>query len=169
MLGNRYTLLLTAEDSGGAFSLLKVVVPAGRNSSLHTHAHEDETFLVIEGEVEFSTGGQTIHARPGSVVFGPRGVSHSFCNVGTGDACLLCMITPGGLERFLTDAGVPACDRALPPPAPTPEDMERVRWAALRYGIEVHDPGERDEFATRLPPSGISSQMGRMDDTHYLA
>ncbi|MBV9748939.1 MAG: cupin domain-containing protein [Acetobacteraceae bacterium] len=169
VLGSRYTLLLTAEDSGGAFSLLKVVVPAGRGSPLHTHAHEDETFHVIEGEVEFSTGGQAIHARLGSVVFGPRGVSHSFCNVGTENACLLCIITPGGLERFFMDGGVPAWDRASPPPAPTPEDIERVRWAALKYGLELHDPDEHEELASPLSSSGIPSQRRRIDDARHLA
>ncbi len=105
----------------------------------------------------------------GSVVFGPRGVSHSFCNVGTDDACLLCMITPGGLERFFTDAGVPAWDRASPPPAPTQEDRERVHWVGLKYGIEFHDPVEHDELPSPLPPSGIPSHMRRIDDARHLA
>ncbi len=155
VLGSRYTLLLTAEDSGGAFSLIELVVPAGRGLPLHTHRREDETFRVLEGEVEFSAGGQTTHARLSSVVFGPRGIPHSFHNVGTGDACLLCMVTPGGLERFLTEAGVPAWDRTTPPPAPTPEDIERLRRAALKHDIEVHDPGDNGEAASILPPSGF--------------
>ena len=169
VLGSRYTLLLTAEDSGGALSLIKLVVPAGRGAPLHTHKHEDETFHVVEGEVDFTTGGQAIHARLGSVVFGPRGVSHSFCNVGSGDACLLCMITPGGLERFFTDAGVPAWDRALPPPAPMPEDIERLRLAAVKYGIDVHDPGSDGELASRLPSSGCPSHVGYIGGAPHVA
>lgn len=169
VMGSRYTLLLTAEDSGGAFSLLKLVVPAGRGAPLHTHTHEDETFHVTVGEVEFSTGGQAIHARLGSVVFAPRGVSHGFFNVGTEDACLLCMITPGGLERFYTDAGVPAWDRASLPPAPTPEDIERLRWAALRYSIEVHGADDGSDPATDLSPFGIAPQRGCIEGARHLA
>ncbi len=169
LLGSRYTILLTAEDCGGAFSLLKLVVPPGRGSPLHTHTQEDETFHVVEGEVEFSTGGQALQARLGSVVFGPRGVSHGFCNVGSRDASLLCMITPGGLERFFMDAGVPACDRASLPPAPTPEDIERLRRAAPRHGIEVHDLDDSYELTGWLPPSALPPHIGQVGDAHRRA
>ena len=140
VLGNRYTFLIVAEDSAGVFSLAEIVVPPRRGTPLHTHRREDETFHVIEGEVEFTAGGQTFHAQPGSVVFGPRGVPHSFCNVGDLNARMLCVATPGGLERFFTEAGVPASDRTSVPPAPTPEDIERLRQAAPNHGIEAHDP-----------------------------
>jgi quercetin dioxygenase-like cupin family protein len=138
--GCRYTLVITAEDSGGALSLFEIAVPPGRGVPLHTHRREDETFWVAEGEVAFSAGGQAIQARPGSVVFAPRGVAHSFYNVGSGDARLLCAAMPGGLERFFTEAGVPAQDRTSVPPAMAPEDGARLLRAALDHGIEVQGP-----------------------------
>jgi quercetin dioxygenase-like cupin family protein len=143
VLGCRYTLLMTADDSGGAVSLVECTLPAGRGAPLHTHRREDETFHVVEGEVAFSVGGQAIHAQPGSVVFAPRGVAHGFHNVGAGAARLLCAAMPGGLERFFTEAGVPAQDRTSLPPLPTPEDIERLLRAAPIHGIEVHEPYHR--------------------------
>ncbi len=137
VLGNRYTLLLTSQDSGGACSLFEVAVAPGRGVALHTHKREDETFHVLEGEIEFSAGGQPIHAEPGSVVFAPRGVAHGFQNVGTAEARLLCLATPGGLEQFFTEAGVPAGDRTSLPPAPTLEDIQRLLQATLNHGIEI--------------------------------
>jgi quercetin dioxygenase-like cupin family protein len=138
--GCRYTLLVTAEDSGGAASLFEIAVPQGHGALLHMHRREDETFHVVEGEVAFSAGGQAIQARPGSVVFAPRGVAHSFYNVGAGEARMMCTATPGGMERFFTDAGVPAQDRTSVPPVMTPEDGARLLRAALEHGIEVQGP-----------------------------
>ena len=137
VLGSRYTLLLTSEDSGGACSLFEVVVAPGRGPALHVHRREDETFHVLAGEIEFNAGGQPIHAEPGSVVFAPRGIAHGFHNVGTDEARLLCLAMPGGLEQFFTEAGVPAGDRTSLPPTPTPEDIQRLLQAALNHGIEA--------------------------------
>lgn len=167
VLGCRYTLLLTSEDSGGAFSLFEFVVAPGRGAPLHTHGREDETFHVLEGEVEFNAGGQVIHAEPGSVVFAPRGVAHGFRNVGIAEARLLCLITPGGLEHFFTEAGVPAWDRTSLPPAPTAEDIARLLAAALDHGIEVHEACS-GEAAGTLPLSEPSSQVEYTVDAHCL-
>jgi hypothetical protein len=45
---------------------------------LHVHHFEDEGFYIIEGEMTFDVGEQTIKARPGSFLFGPKDVPHAF-------------------------------------------------------------------------------------------
>ena len=44
VLGDRYTLLLSAEETGGAYSLFDFEVPPGRGSPPHIHSREDESF-----------------------------------------------------------------------------------------------------------------------------
>lgn len=39
----------------------------------HTHSREDETFQVLEGEYEVTVVGMTLHAKPGTTLFAPRG------------------------------------------------------------------------------------------------
>jgi hypothetical protein len=48
---------------------------------------------------------------------------------------MLAVITPGGLESFFLEAGEPATDDSSPPPGPP--DIEKVRAAAAKYGVEI--------------------------------
>ena len=41
----------TAEETDGAFILFEDRMPRGKTTPLHTHPHEDETFIVLEGEI----------------------------------------------------------------------------------------------------------------------
>jgi quercetin dioxygenase-like cupin family protein len=43
----------------------------------HIHSREDESFFVLEGEVEFQVGDEKITARSGTFIQGPRGIAHS--------------------------------------------------------------------------------------------
>ena len=62
---------------------------------LHVHHREDETFIVLEGEIEFNIGGQRIEAGPGTTVFGPRDVPHAYI-VRKGPSRMLFLFTPAG-------------------------------------------------------------------------
>ena len=101
--------ILSAEATGGAFSLFEIVSPPGDRVPLHIHTREDEAFLVLEGEIELTVGDAVHRLRPGSVVFGPRGIAHSFCNPCTVTSRMLVMTTPGGFERFFAE-----CHERLP-------------------------------------------------------
>lgn len=137
VMGDRYTVLLTAGETGGQFSLFDFEVPAGRGSPQHIHRREDETFVVVEGELEFTVAGEARRAEPGDVVLGARGLAHNFRNVGTGTARLLVITTPGGLEKFFAAAGVPAGERGKTPPLPNDEDKARMLRVAPEHGIEM--------------------------------
>ena len=140
MVGDRYTVMLSAEETGGAFALLDFEVSPGCGSPPHTHTREDESFRILEGEVEFHIGAEMIVARPGDVVFGPRGVPHWFHNATGAVARMMCIVTPGGLEGFFLAAGVPATDLSRTPPAPGPEDFARLLRLAPDYGIVIPPP-----------------------------
>ena len=43
----------TAKQTGNAFGLIEVLTPVGPASPYHVHHAEDETFYVLEGELEF--------------------------------------------------------------------------------------------------------------------
>jgi quercetin dioxygenase-like cupin family protein len=95
------------------------VAGAGRTkrqcSAPHIHHREDETFYVLEGEITFSIGDRTIKATPGTMVFAPRDVVHSF-TIDSEQVRILVMSTPAGVEDFFKECSVPAPSMTLPPP-----------------------------------------------------
>ena len=60
----------------------------------HTHGDHADTFYVLEGEVEFTVGDDTVRAGPGTVVCAPPGARHGFRNGGSGRARVLNIHAP---------------------------------------------------------------------------
>ena len=129
---------LTAEDSGGALSIIEVTEPPNAAAPLHVHHAEDETFYILEGEVVFELGGERRPAAAGDVVFGPRGVPHRY-EVGGDGARMLFVLTPGGFETVVRAMSVPATERRLPGRVHEPADPEAAWAAALARQVEVID------------------------------
>src|SRR5215467_5237634 len=76
--GSVMTFLATGEDTHGQFALIEAVARIGNVHPPHIHHQEDEIFYVLEGEIVVSVGGRTIKGTPGTTVFLPRDVPHSF-------------------------------------------------------------------------------------------
>ena len=47
----------------------------------HTHDDHTDSFLVLEGEVEFTAGDETVRVGPGTIVAAPPGARHGFRGV----------------------------------------------------------------------------------------
>jgi quercetin dioxygenase-like cupin family protein len=98
--GQDARILLSAADTGGTHTLIELTVPPRDGPPPHIHTNEDETFIVLEGVLDFTIDGQTRRVGPGACIFGPRGVPHTFKCLGSCRARLLVLTTPGGFERF---------------------------------------------------------------------
>jgi quercetin dioxygenase-like cupin family protein len=76
-LGVRF--MVEGAQSGGTFALVEHPIgPRVLAAPLHTHEREDEYTYVLEGEVGVQVGDEVLIARPGDLVFKPRGVPHAF-------------------------------------------------------------------------------------------
>jgi mannose-6-phosphate isomerase-like protein (cupin superfamily) len=108
------TIKATAEQTDGRYALVEILAPDGYGSVVHVHHQEDEGFYILEGEMTFYVGEQTIKARPGSFLFGPKDVPHAF-TVDSGPAKLLFVFSPAGLEAGIREmrAGT-VTDRSTP-------------------------------------------------------
>ena len=137
-LQNRMTLKATAESTGGAYGLLESVIAPGASPPLHVHHLEDEAFFVIEGELTFRYDDRDIAAGPGTFIFLPREVPHTFVVEGYTPARVLTLMSPGGGERFFFDGGRPPENEGLPPAGPP--DIARMKAAAERYQSEIIGP-----------------------------
>ena len=134
--GDAYRFLVTGAESGGAYFAMEAIVPPGGGPPPHIHRHEDETFYVLEGEVEFLLGDRTFPGSPGDFVNVPRGTLHRFHNPGSATARLILTFTPAGIERFFEETLERADDLDQSPPDNIELVAARYAEAAPRYGIE---------------------------------
>jgi quercetin dioxygenase-like cupin family protein len=103
----------------------------------HTHRHEDETFLVSEGELLFTIGEKTLTATPGTVVYAPRGIRHHY-QIRSDWARFTMIITPGQFAGYFWELTEDASTDELPPcpgGPPTAGEIARRQQLAAAYGI----------------------------------
>jgi quercetin dioxygenase-like cupin family protein len=134
-LGELLTLYATAEQTGGAFSLMEERLPKGAEPPPHVHRREDESFFVLDGELRVRVGEAVLDAGPGTFVFCPRDVPH-LLTVLSDEVRMLTLCTPGGVERLFVELGEPARSRTVPTGESEP-DVERIVTLAAHYGAEV--------------------------------
>jgi quercetin dioxygenase-like cupin family protein len=118
-------------ERGGGFSLVEhPIAPRALAAPMHTHTHEDEYSYVLEGEVGVQVGDEVRVAKPGDLVFKPRGVPHAFWNAGEAPARLLEIISPAPFSRYFEE---------LEPLFSGPEGPDFAAIAALqeRYGLTM--------------------------------
>lgn len=139
LVGDTYTILLSGAQTGGAFTLLEAIVPPDTGPPPHHHNAEDETFILLEGKVTFSVGDEVIDALPGTTVFVPRGVVHSFKNVHTGNAKMLFMYNPPGMEGMFTEIGHPGTRNVQAPPL-SMADVEAMIGVSGKYKFTIVPP-----------------------------
>lgn len=85
--GETLRFVKSAADTDGEYVLVEVVVePGGAVAAAHIHPYQSETFEILEGEVGFKVGGETIVAGPGETVRVEPGAPHKFWNAGETDA-----------------------------------------------------------------------------------
>jgi quercetin dioxygenase-like cupin family protein len=127
-----YATTLAKGDSAGLIGIFESRVPAGEGPPLHVHHNEDEVLHILEGQYEFWLDGATSKGGPGTSVFLPRGVPHSFRVLGDKPGRNLAIVTPGGFESFFGEAA--ARDLLIP------RDMAELIELASRYGLEFLGP-----------------------------
>jgi quercetin dioxygenase-like cupin family protein len=128
-LGGDITFIVRGEQSNGAMSALEAINRPGEGPPLHVHTREDETVYVLEGEFRWRLGDRVSVSGPGSFVFIPRGVPHTWQIIGEGNGRMLVTFFPAGMEGFF--------DRLA---SMTEFDLDTFRAAAAAHGMEVVGP-----------------------------
>jgi len=133
--GGVYKIVATAAETRNTHFAFEAIEPPGGGPPLHTHANEDEFFLVLEGEMTFYVGGKVTRAIEGQTAFVPRRVPHCFKNCSKRESRVLVMFTPGNIEGFFEYGNLPA--GTIPK-----DELLLARWNALapQYGLEVLGP-----------------------------
>lgn len=137
VLGAPYVVKASSAETGNSFCCIECTVPPGSGVPPHTHAHEDEAFYVLAGEIILDSADRTAPLRleTGAFFFGPRGCRHAFRNEGSMDARLLVFCTPGaGIERMFTEMDATGRRASGAPP------MEEILAIAAGAGVAIAPP-----------------------------
>src|SRR5215472_8772809 len=133
------SILLSGEDTGGAYCLLDMRVAPGKGVPRHTHTREDEALFVLSGELEATVGDEVFTLTAGETLIAPRNIPHQLRNSGNVTNHYRIMLSPSGLEEFLKATSVPAPDDAIAPSEPPPVAVRNVFKLAADYGIQFEN------------------------------
>ena len=146
VVGDTYRILLSGQQTEGTHAIIDMLIPPQGGPGPHAHTAIQESFYVVEGEIEFKSESQTYTAGQGSFVNIPLGGAvHSFKNKTDQLAHLICIIVPSGLDEFFTKIGEPVESGAFLASSPmTPEKQKQLEEIAERYGQELFPPNYLD-------------------------
>lgn len=117
--------------------VVDITANAGCEPPMHVHDHEDESFIVLEGAVTFFAGDEVIDAGPGTHVYAPRGIAHTYA-VRSGVARMIVTASPSGFVEML-DAVNEEFGGTMPA-APAPEHFPLLGATLARFGITIVGP-----------------------------
>ena len=140
VVGDTYTILLTAKDTAGRFCLIDMHVPPGGGPPPHRHDFE-ETFTLLEGELDVTFRGAKQVVRAGETINVPANAPHQFHNSSSRPARMLCICSPAGQEEFFLEVGVPVATRTTPPP-----ELDAAAQAEFRAKAAALAPKYRTEL-----------------------
>ena len=106
------------------------------------HRHDfEETFTILEGELEFTFRGAEKTLGSGATIHIPANAPHQFRNSSTKPARLHCICSPAGQEEFFMKVGVPVATRTTPPPR-----LDEAGEGEFRAKAEALAPAYRTEL-----------------------
>jgi quercetin dioxygenase-like cupin family protein len=83
LVGDTYTITVTGEQTDGRFCVIDMHIPPGGGPPPHRHDFE-ETFILLEGEMEATFRGKKSIVRAGDTLNIPANAPHQFHNASTG-------------------------------------------------------------------------------------
>jgi quercetin dioxygenase-like cupin family protein len=138
--GGAYRIVISGEETDGDFAVIEMTVPPGGGPTPHSHAQIQESFYVLEGEVEFRNEGGTFLAKKGGFVSIPlNGPVHCFKNKSDVVAKLLCTVIPAGLEAFFVQVSGAIAENPVP-------DPQIIKAIAEKFGQTLYPPDYLDEL-----------------------
>jgi quercetin dioxygenase-like cupin family protein len=128
-LGGDLIFHLRGAQSDGSLAVLEVGNRPGDGPPLHIHTREDETAYVLAGEVRWKLGDEIFTSGPGSFVFIPKGVAHTWQVIGSEEGRMLVTFAPAGMEGFFERLA-----------ELTEFDLGAFRAAAADHAMEIVGP-----------------------------
>lgn len=123
-------LKISSKDTNGQLSVFEYTGMGKVGPMLHMHLHQDEIFMVTDGEYRFVVGEATHVLGAGETIFLPRGVAHTWIQL-TDKGRMIYFLQPAGkMEEFFT------LMNSLKE-RPTPAQLDKIHAA---HGMKVMGP-----------------------------
>lgn len=132
---NKILFKVTGEDTQGTYSLIEMIVEPQSQVPMHMHTKEDEGLYVIDGELSVNHGQATETISSGFHIFLPKGIPHSYKNIGKKQCRILLFYTPAGFESFLKEIGTEDLANKKE------KGVDEMQGIAKRYGVEIINKG----------------------------
>ncbi|RYY59296.1 MAG: cupin domain-containing protein, partial [Chitinophagaceae bacterium] len=81
IVGDTYRIIRNGQQTGNDFAVIDMLVPPGGGPGPHQHPDFEETFYMLDGEIEFKSEEGTFLAHKGDFIHIPKnGMVHCFKN-----------------------------------------------------------------------------------------
>lgn len=127
VLGDQVKLKLASSDSPFGQVIVMVDVPAGSGTPCVTHDKEEETYLLLEGQLEMYTPREAHLLNPGDLVHLPPMTPHGYRNVGNKPARFVAWTVGGPMDEFF----VKMHDRVRD----LPQDLPAMQTILEEHGV----------------------------------
>ena len=129
-----WRVLAGGERTGGLVTIGDARVPPRTpGPGWHTHSREDEAIYVTSGLLTVEVGRQHHQVGPGSLIWLPRGIPHTFANLTGEPVCAVGVITPSGLENMFAEIAAYLAALTGPP------DPQTITAINAKYGVSPAD------------------------------
>jgi len=127
---------VTSYEPTGDYDLMVGETPAGvQGPPPHLHYNYNESFMILEGEMEFFLNGVTKIAVAGDFIDLPPNTLHTFANVSDSPCKWVNIHSPKGFAQFFENIGVPAHEENARERSVTVDIIQEVIDTAANYDM----------------------------------
>ncbi|MBT8184940.1 MAG: cupin domain-containing protein [Eudoraea sp.] len=134
VLGHKVTPYFTTGDYDLA---LGETPPKVQGPPPHLHSNYKESFLIVEGEMDFIVNGKVLKVVAGESVDLPPNTIHTFSNNGDQTCKWVNIHSPKGFREFFEEVGVPVGETDSLQRSVAPELIQKVIQTAANYDMHI--------------------------------
>ena len=129
---------VTAHETTGDYDLMMAETPPMvPGPPPHLHNSFKESFLIIEGEMEFMVNGNVMVVKAGESVDIPPKTLHTFGNKSNAPCKWINIHSPKGFRKFFDQMGIPADKDMAQADSVSPEIIQKVITTAKDFDMVI--------------------------------
>lgn len=129
---------VTSYDTSGDYDLMMAETPPQvQGPPPHLHNNFKESFLIIDGEMEFFINGEVKNVKAGESVDIPPKTLHTFTNKSNLTCKWVNIHSPKGFKAFFDKMGIPAENENAQLESITPEIIQKVIETAEDFDMVI--------------------------------
>ena len=129
---------VTSHETTGNYDLMVAETPPNvQGPPPHLHNAFKESFLIIEGEMEFMVNGDTTIAKAGESVDIPPKTLHTFANISDKPCKWVNIHSPKGFRSFFEQMGIPETEENAIGKSVSQEIINKVMATAAEFDMII--------------------------------